>query len=101
MNTIAVDFDGTLAEGEDIEMGKPLPGAIDFLTDLYENGFSIVIFSRRDPGQISQWMSAYVSWVSVQITDRKPSAFAYLDNHAIRFEGEYPSMDDLKELAGE
>jgi hypothetical protein len=107
LSTIAIDFDGTLAaEGNGIEpgTGEPLPGAIDFLSDLDEAGFTIVIFSRTAayaPERIERWMSAYASWVPVKITNVKPDAFAYLDNRAIWFDGEYPSMELLKGLAGD
>jgi hypothetical protein len=104
MARIAIDFDGTLAaEGEGIApgTGEPLPGAIEFLNTLLANGFEISIFSLTAsyaPERIRQWLFRYLleRSVGIEVTDKKPHAFAYLDNRAIRFEGSYPSMEYLQ-----
>lgn len=47
---IAVDFDGTICTFKYPHMGRPIPGAREFLHDLHERGLKIVIWSSRMSG---------------------------------------------------
>jgi ribonucleotide monophosphatase NagD (HAD superfamily) len=57
---IAVDFDGTIAESEWPEIGKPLPGAIETMTMLQAKGHKIVIWTCRS----NEHLTAAVEWLS-------------------------------------
>jgi hypothetical protein len=57
--TVALDFDGVLAEydgwrGVD-HMGKPLPGAREFVQRLKDAGFCVIVHSCRAPHYLKQW----------------------------------------------
>ena len=45
--TIAVDFDGTIAEEDYPAIGNPIPGAIETINTLHEMGHIIIINSCR------------------------------------------------------
>jgi len=47
MPIIAIDFDGTIVKDEYPGIGKPLPGAIQAINELYDDGYCIIINSCR------------------------------------------------------
>lgn len=54
----AVDFDGTIVKHEYPKIGKELPGAIDTLRDLQEDGHQIVIWTCR----CGEDLASVVNW---------------------------------------
>lgn len=94
--TIAIDFDGVIhryAKGwhDGTTYDEPMAGAFDALIKLSKN-YKIVIFSARPVEQIRRWMNEWwrkekhgVSTPPYEITNIKPTAFAYIDDRAIRF----------------
>jgi ribonucleotide monophosphatase NagD (HAD superfamily) len=47
MATIAVDFDGTIVTHSFPEIGEPVPGALDTLRELIDNGHRIILYTMR------------------------------------------------------
>jgi hypothetical protein len=47
MVILAVDFDGTIVKDEYPGIGKALPGAIQAINELYDDGYCIIINSCR------------------------------------------------------
>lgn len=113
---IAVDFDGVIHsytsgwKGAHIIPDPPVEGAIRFLEYLMSDGTPAtpVIFSTRAKSWRGRW--AMRTWLckhsgaawddcmgfqgiqSVPITANKPIASVYLDDRAVRFEGQFPEL---------
>lgn len=52
MNRVAlIDFDGTIAEHDYPDIGKPLPGAFDTLRDMQKAGWILVLWTCREDGK--------------------------------------------------
>lgn len=100
--TIAIDVDGVLADyskgwqGVHI-IGNPLPGAKEFLEQLRESGWKVVIFTTRGNEQIKNWLDKHGLYYD-EINDNsslrgenpgKPIATVYLDDRAITFKGNF------------
>lgn len=99
--TICVDFDGVLNnyKGYDGDnLGTPREGAKEFLEQLSKE-YDVVIFSVRRYSKIIKWLTDYdlLKYV-VNVTSYKPLAVAYIDDRAIRFNGNYEKT--LNELKG-
>jgi len=47
MVILSIDFDGTIVKDEYPGIGKPLPGAIQAINELYDDGYCIIINSCR------------------------------------------------------
>ena len=91
---ICVDLDGVLNsfdgwKGADF-FHPPRPGAREFLEELNRQGYRVVVFTVRwGPHDLSElvWM----------VTDKKPPAFAYIDDRAICFQGDFSkTLDQLQ-----
>lgn len=105
--TVAVDFDATLTDyttykGVEIT-DDPLPGAQDFIQSLLDGGFDVVIYSHRavEPegvGAIIDWLEEHQFPPVREVTAIKPAALAYVDDRAVRFEGDYEAV--LKFIEG-
>ena len=97
--TICVDFDGVLNEynGYDGDnLGTPKDGAKEFLKKLSEK-YVVIILSARRYSLIIKWLDDNNLWDYVyDVTSIKPPAVAYIDDRAIRFNGDYD--ETLKEL---
>jgi len=121
--TVCVDFDGVIhsyksgREGIDDINDPIVPGAIDFLWELINSGYNVIIFSSRAKGEgieaiknyISEnetiWRKArYLSGQGVErtylakmltITNEKLPADIYIDDRAFQFKGVFPSLYDI------
>lgn len=102
--TLAVDFDGVLHlyttewSGIDIIPDPPVPGAVEFITAAVKR-FDIVVFSVRadsGPGRVAiqTWLKQH-GFPEVRVTALKPKAHVYLDDRGWRFEGTFPSVEEL------
>lgn len=93
---ICVDFDGVLNnykgyKGSD-ELYEPSTGAKEFLQKLSEK-YTVVILSARTPAKIYDWLIEHdLSQYVCDVTRTKPGAVAYIDDRALRFEGNYDKV---------
>ena len=92
--TICLDFDGVLNQytgwkGE-TELFEPRPGVEEFLRQLRFQFTHIVIYSTRVPTVILRWLRDYNldMWID-EVVAIKPPAIAYVDDRAVRFDGDY------------
>ena len=95
---ICVDFDGVLNnytgwQGEE-ELFTPRENSKEFLRRLKQE-YNIIIFTTRDTDNVKEWMDLYKMPYN-SITNKKEGAYAYIDDRALKFNGNY--NDCLKEL---
>lgn len=99
--TICLDFDGVLNNYHGFDrhdLGEIRPGAEEFLKKLSRN-YNVIIFSVRPFPKIVKWLKKHnLDEYVWDVTSRKPVALAYIDDRALRFEGNYE--ETLKELQG-
>ncbi|MBU6430480.1 MAG: hypothetical protein KGR26_15795 [Cyanobacteria bacterium REEB65] len=91
---IAIDFDGTLTaydNHEEVPPPPPLEGAREFLEKLQDAGKHVIVFTHRPVDQVVEWLrdNGMLGLVPGGVTNIKPEAGAYLDDRAVRFEGDY------------
>jgi len=88
--TIAYDFDGVLHEFKDgwtgdMPEGKPIKDAKWAIELLTERGFEVVIFTTRIMTVlVHKWLEEN-DFPTVEVTNVKPKAIAYIDDRGIRF----------------
>lgn len=115
--TIAVDFDGVLHsystpwKATHIIPDPPVNGAIEWLWGVLQK-MDVVIFSTRCRSwrgrhAIRKWLKMYsgglyyedplggIGLEDVQLSYEKPPALVYLDDRAWRFEGEFPTVEQI------
>lgn len=108
---IALDFDGVIHQyvrpwtnAEEIR-DPPMPGAFEFIYKLLNAGYEVAIFSSRSRtlhGQdaMSKWFIKngfnVVALADLQWPNYKPPAFLTIDDRALRFEGLWPSLEDIR-----
>lgn len=107
--TLAVDFDGVLHnydgrwKGHSSIEGEPVDGAIAWLRGMLDE-FDVVIHTTRGATVLGQ--NAVLSWLeraglelelypTLHVTDEKPPALAYLDDRALRFQGVFPTAQEI------
>lgn len=90
--TIAIDFDGVLNnyKGYDPDnLETPRKGVKQFLETLNKK-YTIIIHSTRPSDKIEHWLHQNKLDTYIQrVTQNKPPAIAYIDDRAIRFNGDY------------
>lgn len=90
--TVAVDFDGVLNnyKGYDPDdLGTPRQGVHDFLETL-DKEYTIIIHSTRPSDKIERWLREnHLDKYIQRVTQNKPPAVAYIDDRAVRFNGDY------------
>lgn len=114
--TVAVDFDGVIhsylspwVNAETIP-DPPVPGAIEWLFETLQK-FDVAITSTRNhqPGGIAAmkaWLCLYAGSIwnehpgyrgieDVTFPTEKPAALVYLDDRALRFEGRFPTAQEI------
>lgn len=98
---IAIDFDGVIHDYkhpvEGRRMGGPIEGTKDALKKLKRKGFKIIIHTVRgdEPQHISDWMQFYGIPFD-EITNIKPKAEFYIDDHGIHFENWEQALEEIK-----
>lgn len=107
--TIAVDFDGVIhrySKGwhDGTAYDPPMDGAIEYLKKLMEE-YAVYVFSTRPVGQIQDWFGRHGEQTATEIikpdelywtktgvlglANHKVVAYVWLDDRAIRFEGNW------------
>ena len=98
---LAIDFDGVIHDDKHPvagkRMGEPMPGAVQAIEDLQDQGHQVIIHTVRgnSPKHIQEWLDYYGIEVNA-ITNIKPVADYYIDNHGLHFE----SWDQVMALLG-
>jgi hypothetical protein len=101
VKTVCLDFDGVLNnytgwKGKD-HLGEPKEGIKEFLEILSKKYDKIIIETTRDRLAVAVWLKKHGLWKYViNIYDKKPIATVYIDDRAIKFNGDF--KDTLKEL---
>lgn len=88
--TICVDFDGVLNEYNGYEegnLGEPLSASKEFIRQLRKK-YKVVILTSRPKEQVINWLNNN-GFPSMEVTNRKIPAVAYIDDRAIQFKGSY------------
>jgi len=68
---------------------QPVPGARGFLDEAAKR-FRLVIFTTRAEGGVWDWLRRYnMEGYIAAVTNIKPLAVAYVDDRAVRFEGDW------------
>lgn len=91
---VCVDLDGVLNVYDGWRAPEffhpPRPGAREFLRDLNEAGFEVIIFTVRYAPWVEKWLQECgLSDLVRGVTDRKPPAHVYLDDRAVCFRGDF------------
>lgn len=94
---ISLDLDGTLVEDATTIMDlsfRPIKGAREFTRKLKKDGFEIFIYTARPNTQAKEIRNALVKngILFDHVICNKIIAHYYLDNRAIRFEGDYKKV---------
>lgn len=108
-DTICVDFDGVLHsyssgwKGGTVIPDPPVPGAIEWLARAHERYELAILSTRtRESGAadaMRAWLRAH--GLAPEIVERisfprsKPSARVYIDDRGWRFEGTFPSLEEI------
>lgn len=88
--TICVDFDGVLSEYNGYEEGnpgEPLSASKEFIRQLRKK-YEVIILTSRPKEQVIDWLNNN-GFPSMEVTNRKIPAVAYIDDRAIQFNGSY------------
>lgn len=114
--TVAVDFDGVLHSYTSPWVNAhtipdpPVPGAIDWLARAVQS-FKVVIYSTRcrtwrGRRAVRRWLERHAGalWYDapgakgiedVGLSYEKPPALVYIDDRAWRFEGRFPTKEEI------
>ncbi len=114
MKTICIDFDGVISDYRGYfgkgKFGSPIEGVREAINELYEEGWKIIIHTTRsETEQIKRYLEVngipyhFVNHnpenSKLDLSPHKPIADVYLDDRAVRFEGEWNKklLDKIKE----
>jgi hypothetical protein len=92
--TICIDLNGVLDTYRGwqgyVSWHPPRAGAADFLRALRERGFRVVVLTARDPDEARRWLDDHgLAQLVDEVTNQKPAAFAYVDDRAVCFRGDF------------
>ena len=91
--TIAIDLDGVLDEYTGKYDVNKIPdirnGAKDFIIELSKD-YKLILFTTRDSKLAKEWLiKNNIDKYFSDITNTKPLAYIYLDDRALKFDGNY------------
>ncbi len=98
--TIAIDLDGVLddydGKYDENNIPKIKMGAKDFIIELSKN-YNLILFTNRKPMAATKWLiDNEIDKYFKNVTNVKPAAYIYLDDRALKFEGDYnKTIDDI------
>jgi len=110
---IALDFDGVIhshtspwTDAHEILDG-PVPGALAFIRSAIDAGFTVAIHTARANTasvvpHIHAWLARHgleerYAWL-IEVTALKQSAHVYIDDRGWRFEGTFPTLEEIGAL---
>lgn len=98
---VLVDFDGVIHSYErgwadGTVYGSPIPGAREALEAMTDEGYEVVVFSTREPSQISAALEAW-GFPGYRVTLTKEPAIAQIDDRAIHFRDWHSAATELRE----
>lgn len=95
---LCIDFDGVLHaytsgwKGHSVVADKPVAGAVEACYALVEAGWRLyVLTSRQELRPVVSWLHFY-GFPPMLLTRVKPIAVAYIDDRAVRFDDNWPSI---------
>lgn len=105
--TISVDFDGVLHRYDspwvapEIIPDPPVEGAIEWLNEMSRH-FDIVIHTTRaqtEAGRLAvmSWLFNHKANFLLNITNVKQPSLVYIDDRGWRFEGRFPTRQEIHE----
>lgn len=104
LKTVCLDFDGVLNNyngwrGKD-HLGEPREGIKDFFEELSKRFDKIIIETTRDRLAVAVWLKKHgLGKYIINIYDKKPIATVYIDDRAIRFNGDFKeTLDELENI---
>ncbi len=104
--TYAFDFDGVIAQYDGFKghdhFGEPIPATVEAIRTLKARGHKILIYSTRTNDSLKSYCEAhdipvdyYNENPEVHTGSPKPVAYLYIDDRAVRYDGQ--SADQLLE----
>ncbi len=100
---IFLDFDGVLNtykgwNGEN-ELFEPRAGSLEFLQSL-ATAYEVYIFTTRDREKVYKWMIRHNLCNYIKdVTNKKEPAYLYIDDRAIKFDGDYSkTLEDIEKF---
>jgi hypothetical protein len=101
MKTVCVDLNGVLDQytgwkgSPEASLTAPRPGAVEFLQALQKRNFRIVVFTTVHAPIVRDWLREHkMDSLVDDVTDRKAPAFAFIDDRAICFRGDFDAALD-------
>jgi len=105
--TIAFDFDGVLAKyksGQYPEIGEPVDGMKEFLDQLKEEGWKVIIFTCRGASEVEPWLAQHgfsYDYINenpdMPTVSPKIAADIYVDDRGVCFTGDIESLKQTVE----
>lgn len=95
---LCIDFDGVLHsytsgwQGHNTIPDPPVEGAVEACYHLHNAGWKLYVLSSRSKLEpVQRWLAEHC-FPPMTLTRVKPIAVAYIDDRAVRFEGNWPSV---------
>ena len=97
----AIDFDGTIVKHDYPHLGEPVPGALEGMRELVEEGHQIILYTMRDGRELAAAV-AYLEGAEIPLfgvnenpdqtwsTSPKVYAHRYIDDSALGCPLRYP-----------
>lgn len=106
---VAIDFDGVLHldqgpwQGAEHIPGPLVPGAREFVHQLWRTGHEVVVHTCRareaaGADAVAVWLERELGQ-ALPVTAEKPLARIYIDDRGWRFEGTFPTVAEVELLA--
>ncbi len=95
--TLSIDIDGvvaTIREDLDYALAEPIPGAREALQQFKAEGYFLILHTARHINKLratQDWLRRHEIPFD-HLVMGKPTARYYIDDRALRFEGDWPAM---------